>query len=287
MKPHTPLVLLTLFSLRADSFSQSTFDTPVEQEPQYQVENQILQPWTVVPSFSWSFFNKGRDSWQTETLDIYFQPNKQLLLGTTVDFLQRPPNGDDIRYSFNTSWYPRKDLELHGEISITPDARFLANERYAAGFQYTLNSKTTLLFDAERLDFNSNSRRSTFHISQIKPGISYWLTEKSEITLRYTHGWLHNEADYDYYSASLKLVDMPRDGQLTLAAAYGTDPDLDFGTMSALLSDAYTCSIFYKQPVKPDLSVFAGVEYVYRMSAGSSAELYQKITPTIGLSWKF
>ena len=287
MNSPTSLVILVLFCLRTDHFGQSVFNTPNEKGAEYLVGEKSFKPWTIVPSFSYSFFNKGRDSWQRESLDIYYLADNSLLLGGSVDFQQRPPNEDDFTYSFNSSWYPRKNLELHAEISITPDAHFLANERYSVGAQYTLNSKATLLFDVERLDFDSNSTRGQFHITQIRPGVSYWLNEKSEITLRYTHGWLHNESDYDYYSASVKFIDLPRDAQLTVGVAYGTDPDLDFGTMGAILSDAYTCSVFYKQPIKPDLSVYAGVEYVYRMRADTNGELYQRITPTIGLSWKF
>lgn len=281
------LIFSVLCSLEMSSFAQSVFNAPHEKDAQHAVEEVISKPWTVVPSYSYSFFNKGRDSWQRESLDIYYQVNKQLLLGTSVDFHQRPPNSDDFTYSFNASWYPRRHLEVHGEVSVTPDAHFLANERYALGLEYTLNPKVTLLFDVERLEFDSSSTRPDFQITQIKPGVSYWLTDKTALTLRYTHGWLHNESDYDYYSASVKFVDLPRDAQLTVGVAYGTDPDLDFGTIGATLSDAYTCSVFYKQPLKPDLSIYAGVEYVYRMRADTNGELYQRITPTIGLSWKF
>jgi hypothetical protein len=83
------------------------------------------------------------------------------------------------------------------------------------------------------------------------------------------------------------LGDMPCNGQLTLGFAYGTDPDLDLGSGVTALSDAYLFSIFYKQPINPDLSIFAGLEYVYRMRSDTNGELYQKLTPTIGLSWKF
>lgn len=304
MNAHTSLVILVFFCLRVDHFGQSLFGTYIQKQSNQQLEDRArsesinlhdkitiqdkpIQPWTVVPSYSHTFFNKGRDSWQRESLDIYYQPDKYLLLGTSVDFMQRPPSGDDIMYSVNASWYPSKNLEVHGEISLTPDANFLPNEIYSAGVQYTLNPKVTLLLDVEQLEFDYKLTDKKYSITQIKPGVSFWFTEKSFITLRYTHGWLHNEADFDYYSASVNLGDMPRDGQLTIGVAYGTDPELDFGAIGATLSDAYIGSIYYKQPINPDLSIFAGVEYVYRMRPDNNAELYQSITPTIGLSWKF
>jgi YaiO family outer membrane protein len=190
-------------------------------------------------------------------------------------------------YSFNASWYPLKKLEVHGEISYTPDADFLPNEIYSVGLRYMLNPQVSLLFDVEQLNFDSDFPAFEDDITQIKPGVSFWFTEKSFVTFRYTHGWVHSQVDYDYYSAAVTIGDMPYNGQLTLGFAYGTDPDLDFGLTGATLSNAYILSIFYKQPINPDLSVFAGVEYVYREHPNNGGQLYQKITPTIGLSWKF
>ncbi len=306
------LIVLVLFCLRVDSFSQVAANTYVDRKSQQHLTSvarqetmapsssesmhlngkQVIQdkpfyPWTIVPSYSHSFFNKGREDWQRETLDIFYQPDKYLLLGGSVDFVQRPPNEDDIMYSFNASWYPLKKLEVHGEIAHTPDAHFLPNNTYSAGFQYILNPKITLLLDAEQLYFDTHSSSSEYDITQIKPGVSYWFTEKSFLTLRYAHGWVHDEVDYDYYSAAVNFGDMPRDGQLTIGVAYGTDPELDFGGTGATLSDAYIGTIFYKKPIKPNLSIFAGIEYVYRLRPDNDKELYQSITPTVGLVWKF
>ncbi len=313
IKNHTRLVILIFFCLRMDHFGQSaSMETILESKSKQPTEaesNQInknliyrenvatngeeviqtqpSQPWTIVPTYSWSFFNKGRDSWQKESIDLYYHPKKYLLLGTSIDLTQRPPTGDDIMYSFNASWYPCKELELHGEISHTPDPIFSPNEIYSVGFEYMLNAQVSLLFDLERLNYNSNDIAYEDDITQISPGISYWFTEKSFITMRYTHGWVHSETDFDYYSAAVTLGNMPYNAQLTLGFAYGTDPDLDFGSGVTTLSNAYTLSIYYKQPINPDLSVFAGLEYVYRMRPDNDGQLYQKLTPTIGLSWKF
>ena len=288
LNKHTWMVLVTLTVLLDDHYAQSPSGgigvEPVELE---QIENETNQ-WTLVPAYSWSFFNKGRDSWQKESIDLYYYLAAQkLLLGTSIDMMHRPPNGDDIMYSFNAAWYARDDLEIHGEVSLTPDANFMPSERYSVGLQYKINQQLEFLIDAEHLNFASTATAWDDGITQIRPGVSYWLTENTFITLRYTHGWAHDATDYDYYSAAISIGDLPRDGRLTLGIAYGTDPDLDWGTGITDLSNAYTLNIFYKEPISPDLTVFAGLEYVYRLRADSNRELYQMWTPTIGLSWKF
>jgi len=76
---------------------------------------------------------------------------------------------------------------------------------------------------------------------------------------------------------------------LSLAFAYGTDPDSEAGSggnFVTSLSPAYTYSLFFTQPVTKDLNFIAGVQYVYRLSKKGD-ELYQQLTPTVGLAWKF
>lgn len=285
----TFLVPLALMILLENHYGQSSDSVSSSQnltaEP---TPSDQAHPWALVPAYSWSFFNKGRDSWQKESVDLYYFLNEEkLLLGGSVDMLHRPPNGDDIMYAFNASWYVSSALEIHGEIGLTQDADFLPSERYSIGLQYRLNPQLELLFDVDEMHFGSYAPTWEDGITQIKPGVSYWFTEKTHATLRYNHGWIHSETDYDYYSATIHFGDLPRDGQLSLGISYGTDPDLDFGTGNAALSDAYTFSIFYKEPISPDLTVFGGLEYVYRLRADNDDELYQMWTPTIGLSWKF
>lgn len=289
MNKHKFLVLMVLIGLIENHYGQSpdsvssTGNLKPEPNPGGQAH-----PWALVPAYSWSFFNKGRDSWQKESVDLYYYLNEEkLLLGGSVDMMHRPPDGDDIMYAFNASWYASSALEIHGEIALTQDADFLPSERYSIGLQYRLNPQLELLFDVDEMNFGSYAPTWKDGITQIKPGVSYWFTEKTFATLRYNHGWIHSETDYDYYSASINFGDLPRDGQLSFGISYGTDPDLDFGTGNAALSDAYTFNIFYKEPINPDLTVFAGLEYVYRLRADNNDELYQMWTPTIGLSWKF
>jgi len=290
LNKHTCLVFLAMISILENNYGQST-DSPLSDgitspeqlgiDPAYQ--------WTLVPAYSWSFFNKGRDSWQEESLDLYYYLEKEkVLLGTSIEIMHRPPSGTDIMYGLNASWYALDNLELHGGVSLTQDADFLPSERYSLGLQYRLNQDLGLLFDVEQLNFGSYAPEwEDDGITQIKPGISYWFTDNTYMTLRYTHGWVHDQADIDCYSAKVNFGDLPRDGQLSIGVTYGTDPDLEFGTNGTTLSDAYTFSIFYKEPIKPNLAIFAGLEYVYRFQANSDREVYQMWIPTIGLSWKF
>ncbi len=255
------------------------------------VEDEATQPehpWTLVPSFSWSFFNKGRDSWQQENLELYYYlAQEKLLFDASVERMHRPPNGYDTVYGFGAAWYPSDQLELHGGIKLTDDAGFLPSERYDLGFQYRWSPQWEVLLDVEQMNFGSYARQWNDGITQVKPGLRYWFSESNSLTLRYTHGWVHDAVDYDYYGVDVTFGDLPRDAKLVLSLAYGTDPDLDFGTGSTSLSDAYMVSIFYKQPVSADLTTFFGLEYVYRLRADNDDELYQMWTPTIGLSWKF
>lgn len=285
--------------LESAALQQTTADTAAGRRSARSLDGPVLlgedilmpaehpRRWTVVPSFSWSFFNKGRDSWQEEDVQIFFQPYKTLLLGAEIDLMQRPPAGNDIMYSAMASWYPWKYLELHSKLSFTPNPKFSPDQIYEGGFEYMVHPRALLLFDFQQLNFSSQGSLRDNSISQIKPGLSVWLTEKSFITLRYARGWAFNSLDYNYYSGTLNIGDLPGNGRLTLGFAYGTDPDLDFGTDQTSLSNAYVYTLFYTHPLTDYLSVFGGVEYVYRLKQDSNEELYQQLTPTIGLAWKF
>ena len=244
-------------------------------------EEDGLRHWTIVPMFSYSVLNKGRESWQEESVDIYYQPIKTFLVGGSIDILHRPPSGTDLFYSGLASWYPWSTLEVHGEISLCPDADFSPNQIYRGGIEYLVMPRLGLLFDYDQLNFTGGD------ISQVKPGISYWFNDTAYLTLRYAHGWAFGDLEYNYYSAALNIADMPGGGRLTLGFAYGTDPDIEFGTNATSLSNAYIYTLFYNKPVTRDLNVFAGIQYVYRLKEDNSTELYQQLTPTIGLVWKF
>jgi YaiO family outer membrane protein len=243
--------------------------------------------WILVPSFSWSFFNKGRESWQEEDIQLMYRVTRTFLIGAEIDLMQRPPAGDDIMYSAFASWYPWKFLEIHSKLSFTPDPDFSPDQIYAGGVEWQVHKRVTLLLDYQQFNFATQGPVGPGSIEQIKPGITLWYNDDIFLTFRYARGWAFNDFGYNYYSGTLNWGNLPGGGRLTVGFAYGTDPDLDFGTNETGLSPAYTYSLFYRQPITKDLSVFGGVQYVYRLKQDSNDELYQQLTPTLGLIWTF
>ena len=223
--------------------------------------------WTIVPLYTFTAFNDGRD--------------------TSIDIRQRPPSGTDILYSGLASWYPVKNLELHTKLTFCPDPQFSPNQIYEGGLEYQVAPRLLLLFDYAQYNFSSVDPLGTGSIEQIKPGFSWWFTDDIFFTFRYAQGWAFNEDNYNYYSGTLNFWNMPRGGRLSVGLAYGTDPDLDFGTGDKSLSSAWIGSVFYQQPVTENFSVIAGLQYVYRLRENNSGALYQQWSPTIGGVWKF
>ena len=250
-------------------------------------EEKPFKRWTIVPLYTFTAFNDGRESWQEEYVEVLFQPHRYLILGAAIDIRQRPPSGTDILYSGLASWYATKYLELHAKLTFCADPNFSPNQIYEGGFEYQIAPRLLLLFDYGQYNFSSVDPLGTGSIQQIKPGFSWWFTDDIFLTFRYAHGWAFNEDNYNYYSGTLNFWNMPGGGRLSVGLAYGTDPDLDFGTGEKSLSNAWIGSLFYQQPITEDLSLIAGVQYVYRLRENNAGELYQQWSPTVGLSWKF
>jgi hypothetical protein len=85
----------------------------------------------------------------------------------------------------------------------------------------------------------------------------------------------------------MNFWNMPGGGRLTVGLAYGTDPDLDFGTGDTSLSNAWIGSLFYRQPITESFALVAGLQYVYRLQENNAGQLYQQWAPTIGAVWTF
>lgn len=249
-------------------------------------KEQEMKRWTLVPSFNMSFFNNGRENWYETDVQLFYQVNKSLLLGGEIDIMTRVPD-TDILYSGMVSWYPWRFLELHGKGSFAANPSFAPSQIWQGGLEYMLHWRVGLLFDYQFLYFGENGNVTNNSISQIKPGLSLWITEKTFVTFRYARGWAYDTQTYNYYAGTLNFGDMPGGGRLTLGFAYGTDPDLDFQTDRASLSNAYIYTAFYNQPITRDFSIFGGVQYVYRLKERDNSELYQQLTPTLGCVWKF
>lgn len=238
--------------------------------------------WLIVPSYSYSFFNEGRQGWQEEDVQLYYRVNRKFTIGGEIDILQRPPSGTNIYYSALASYYLWKYLEVHGKISICPAPTFAATQIYSGGLMYQAAPRLGVLFDYQHYNFIQGP------IDQLNPGLVYNFNDENSIVLRYVRGWAFYNLDYNYYSAALNLG-LPGKRRLSLAFAYGTDPDAEIGANGnnvTSLSPAYTYSVFFTQPVTRDLNLFAGIQYCYRLTS-DNAPLYQQLTPTIGLALKF
>lgn len=271
--------LTNLPSRRSGLKSSSKNVTKTELE-----EIESFKRWLFVPSYSYSFFNKGRQGWQEEDAQLYYRVNRKLTIGGEIDILQRPPSGTNIYYSALASYQLLRFLEVHGKISVCPDPTFLATQIYSGGMIYQAMPRLGVLMDYQRLNFVQGP------IDQVNPGIVYNFNDENWITLRYVRGWAFNELQYNYYSAALNLG-LPGKRRLSFAFAYGTDPDAQVGAVNnstvTSLSPAYTYSVFFTQPINRDLSVFAGVQYCYRLKELWGDQLYQQLTPTVGLALKF
>jgi hypothetical protein len=248
--------------------------------PMEEVEH--FQHWTFAPYYDYSFFNHGRQGWQEEDATLVYQFNQRFALGGEVDVMERPPSGTNTYYSALASYYLWKWLEVHGKYSICPAPTFAALNIYSGGFIYQASPKLGLLLDYQRYNFIQGP------IDQINPGLVYNFTDQTSIAFRYVRGWAFYNLEYNYYSTALN-VGLPGNRKLTMAFAYGTDPDSEVGANGnniSTLSPAYTYSLFFTQPITKDISIFTGAQYCYRLTQ-SGAPLYQQFTPTIGCIWKF
>lgn len=250
-------------------------------------EEKEFKRWTIVPLYTFTAFNDGRDPWQEEYVEFLYQPYRNLVLGAAIDILQRPPSGTDILYSALASWYPTKYLELHAKLSFCANPNFSPDQIYQGGFEYQIAPRLLLLFDYAQYNFSSVAPLGKGSIEQIKPGFSWWFTDDIFMTFRYSHGWAFDSDQYNYYAGTLNFWNLPGGGRLALGLAYGTDPDLDFGTGDTSLSNAWIGSLFYQHPITENLWLIAGLQYVYRLKENNVDELYQQWSPTVGLSWKF
>ncbi|MFM8657033.1 MAG: hypothetical protein ACKOD5_07875 [Chthoniobacterales bacterium] len=250
-------------------------------------EDGSFKHFTIVPLYTFTAFNDGRDSWQEEYVEFLYQPYRNLVLGAAIDIMQRPPSGTDILYSALASWYPTKYLELHAKLSFCANPNFSPDQIYQGGFECQIAPRLLLLFDYAQYNFSSVAPLGKGSIEQIKPGFSWWFTDDIFVTFRYSHGWAFDADQYNYYAGTLNFWNLPGGGRLALGLAYGTDPDLDFGTGDTSLSNAWIGSLFYQHPITENLWLIAGLQYVYRLKENNVDELYQQWSPTVGLSWKF
>lgn len=250
-------------------------------------QEEPFERWTIIPLYSIGAFNDGRSAWQEIYTEILYQPLRNLIVGGSIDIMQRPPSGTDILYSGIASWYPVDYLELHTKLSFCPDPQFAPNQIYQGGFEWLVAPRLMVLFDYTQYNFSSVAPLGPGSIQQLRPGISWWFTDDIFLTLRYSYGYAFDEDNYNYYGGTLNFWNMPGGGRLSVGLAYGTDPDIDFGSGDPSLSNAWIGTLFYQQPITDNFAVIAGMQYVYRLRENNTGQLYEQWTPTIGAVWKF
>ena len=172
-------------------------------------EEKPFKRWTIVPLYTFTAFNDGRAGWQQEYIEILYQPLSNLILGTSIDIMQRPPSGTDILYSGLASWYPVKYLELHSKLYFCPDPQFAPNQIYNGGLEYQAAPRLLLLFDYTQYNFSSVAPLGPGSIEQIKPGFSWWFNDDVFFTFRYAQGWAFNDDNYNYYAGTMNFWNMP------------------------------------------------------------------------------
>ena len=264
-------------SPKSSSFATDKNVVKSELEP---VED--FKRWIFVPSYNTTFFNKARQNWNEEDVQLYYRANSKLILGAEFDMMQRPPSGTDTYYSAMASYQLMKYLEVHGKISICPDPSFLATQVYSGGVIYQVMPRLGLLLDYQRYNFVQGP------IDQINPGLVYNFNDENWVCFRYVRGWAFYNLEYNYYSTAL-TVGLPGKRKMVLAFAYGTDPDSEVGAGNNnvnSLTPAYTYSAFFTQPLGKDVSLFAGATYCYRLKE-TGGQLYEQLTPTFGCVVKF
>lgn len=279
-KPQSTRKKKAFNNARSTSVAKKNSDGKTIAEP---VAEERFRRWIVTPYYSYSYFNHGRQPWQEEFAQILYRVNNRLILGGEVDVMERPPSGTNTYYSALFSWYLLKTLELHGKISICPAPTFAATQIYTGGAAWQALPKLSVLLDYQHYNFLWGP------IDQVNPGLVWSFNDRTWLTARYVRGWAFYNLEYNYYSTSLNLG-LPGNRRLTMAFAYGTDPDAQLGadgTTDTNLSPAYTYSLFLTQPLTRDLNLIAGIQYCYRLTQYGGGELYEQITPTLGCSLQF
>lgn len=229
--------------------------------------------WVFVSLFSHSGLSNGRDDWNEAEFELAYRVNPKFILGGRADVRDREQATDTL-YSALFSYQARPDFEWHGALRLTPDADFAARQTYAAGLEWRSSPRVSLLLDVERLNFSEGP------VDQYKPGLTYWFTEKTYLTGRYTYGRAFHEERYD--AGSLRLnIGLSDDRRLIFGIAHGADPEKDPAVPGVILTTADSYSLFYHVPLRPSLELIVGAEYEDRR------DIYHRTTATVGFVRRF
>jgi YaiO family outer membrane protein len=245
--------------------------------PAYPAQRQSLandgERWTFLSLYSYSGLSGGREGWNEAEFELSYRASPKLTYGGRVDIRDRSQATDTL-YTAMFSYRASPALEWHGALRLAPNADFSARQTYAAGLEWHLPEPVTLLFDVERLNFSEGP------VDQYRPGITYWFTEQTFLTARYTYGRAFHEERFDAVSLRLNLG-LAGGQRLSLGIAHGADPEKDPAVPGVILSTADTYSVYYHRPLRPQLELVVGVAYEDRR------DIYRRKTATVGFVKRF
>lgn len=229
--------------------------------------------WTFVSLLGHSGLSGGRDDWNEAEFELSYRASPKLNLAGRLDVRDRQ-QGTDTLYTALFSYRASPVFEWHGALRLAPDANFSARQTYSAGVEWYLQQPVTLLFDVERLNFAEGP------VDQYKPGLTYWFTDRTFLTGRYTHGRAFHEERFDAVSLRLN-IGLDEGRRLTLGIAHGADPEKDPAVPGVILSTADTYSVYYHTPLRPSLELIVGAVYEDRR------DIYRRSTATVGFVKRF
>ena len=252
----------------AGESSAGTGENPV-------VEKAVLdEKWTLIPMFSFSSLTGGHPSWEEYDTQLFYKVNPNLTIGGEVDVRSRPPSGTDMLFSAMISYSPWKQLEVHGKVTFGPDVSFSPEQEYQVGFEVRPISRVSFLLDYTHFTYHLGA------INEIKPGVIYWFSDETFLTLRYAHGRAFGDTDYNGFGGRLNLG-LSGKKRVILGYWHGADPERDFGVTNTISIKGNTYSVFYQQPLRRNLDLIVGVEYE------THTKSYNRTTGTVGFSYKY
>lgn len=267
---------MTLVALSGSALSAPVDENNAGGGADYKADKVVLAPlpekWVLVPMFSFSSLT-GRPSWEEYDTQLFYKIAPNLTVGGEVDVRNRPPAGTDTLYSAMVSYVPWKPLEVHAEISLSPNPSFSAEQIYQVGFEVRPISRVSVLFDYQHYEYGSGS------IDQIKPGLTFWFTDETFFTVRYASGWAFGDTQYNGFGGNLNLG-LPDKRRLVLGYWHGTDPERDIEAPKTVSVSSNTFSAYLHQPLRRNIDLIVGAEY-------EDNHYYKRTTGTVGLAIKF
>jgi len=233
----------------------------------------MATPWSFTALYGHGWLTDGRPDRNDLDVQLYRRVTPELVVGGHVAGQRRPPD-TDTTYGATFFWSPLKTLEWHGWLDYSPDPAFRPERAYSTGLEWRVIPQLSLLVDLKREEFTDG------RVDQVIPGLTYWFSDETWLTVRYASGRAYGERDFDSYSAAFN-AGTPGGGRLTLAYSHGTDPDKDPAVPGVILTDANTYVVFYRHPLRRDLDLVVGVEIEDRK------DLYTRTTGTLGMTYRF